>query len=153
KPSNVTFQNLGKEINSEDPDYNPFINKDETVLAFTSRRKDNLGGKKIEIDGYRSSDIYLSTSENGTWTPAKNAGRMVNTALDEQVVGLRSDALEMYMYLDHVDKFGDIYVTTRKDLETEFPKPKIFLPTVNDRFETSGCLSEDGSILFFARRE
>jgi hypothetical protein len=106
----------------------------------------------VEIDGYRSSDVYLSTSENGAWTTAKNAGRAVNSSLDEQVVGLRSDALEMYIYLDHIDKSGDIYVTNRKDLETEFPKPKIFLPGINDFFETSGCLSEDGNILFFARR-
>ncbi|MES2678452.1 MAG: hypothetical protein V4635_01145 [Bacteroidota bacterium] len=152
KPTNISFQNMGKEINSDEPDYYPFINKNETVLAFTSRRKDNVGGKKFEIDGYRSSDIYLSTSENGAWTPAKNAGRTINSSLDEQVVGLKSDALEMYIYLDHIDKSGDIYVTNRKDLETEFPKPKIFLPGINDFFETSGCLSEDGNILFFARR-
>ena len=152
-PSNVTFQNLGKEINSEEPDYYPYINREETFLAFTSRRKDNIGGKKIEVDGYRSSDIYTSTSEGGHWAMAKNAGRAINTGLDEQIVGLRSDALEMYIYLDHIDKFGDIYVSTRKDLETEFPKPRIFLPSINDYFETSGCLSEDGSILFFTRRE
>ncbi|HOZ88070.1 MAG TPA: hypothetical protein PL029_09940, partial [Bacteroidia bacterium] len=152
KPTNVSFQNMGKEINSDEPDYYPFINKDETVLAFTSRRKDNVGGKKFEIDGYRSSDVYLSTSENGAWTPAKNAGRAINSSLDEQVVGLKSDALEMYIYLDHIDKSGDIYVTNRKDRDTEFPKPKIFLPGINDFFETSGCLSEDGNILFFARR-
>jgi len=153
EPSNVTFQNLGKEVNSDEPDYYPYINRDETFLAFTSRRKDNVGGKKIEIDGYRSSDIYTSTSENGHWSMAKNAGRTINSGLDEQVVGLRSDALEMYIYLDHIDKFGDIYVSTRKDLETDFPKPRIFLPSINDNFETSGCLSEDGTILFFTRRE
>lgn len=153
KPSNITFQNLGKEINSEEPDYYPFINKDESLLAFTSRRKDNIGGKKIEVDGYRSSDIYLSTSENGHWTVAKNAGKGINSSLDEQVVGLRSDGLELYMYLDHIDKFGDVYVSSRKDREMEFAKPRIFMPNINDKFETSGSLSEDGTILFFARRE
>lgn len=152
KPANVSFQNMGKEINSDEPDYLPFINKNETVLAFTSRRKENIGGKKIEIDGYRNCDVYISTSENGVWGVAKNAGRTVNTSLDEQVVGLNSDGTEMYIYLDHIDKSGDIYVTSRKDIETDFPKPKIFLPGINDYFETSGCLSEDGNILFFARR-
>src|ERR1041384_4764411 len=29
KPANVTLQNLGKAINSEDPDYNPFIDRSE----------------------------------------------------------------------------------------------------------------------------
>jgi hypothetical protein len=153
KPANVTLQNLGKNINSDEPDYNPFINRNETYLVFTSRRKENLGGKKIEVDGYRSSDVYQSQMDQGNWGPAKNAGRGVNTNLDEQVVGLRSDGLEMYMYIDHIDKFGDIYVSTRKDETSEFVKPKIFEGPVNEKVETSGCVSEDGSPMFFARRE
>ena len=152
-PVNVTFQNLGKEINSEDPDYYPFVDAKETFLAFTSRRKDNIGGKKLEIDGYRSSDVYYSKVENGKWTKTANAGRFINGALDEQVVGLKSDGLEMYVYLDHIEKFGDLYITQRKDLSTEFPKPKICDPLINEKVETSGCLSEDGNIMIFARRE
>ncbi|MBI2721018.1 MAG: PD40 domain-containing protein [Bacteroidetes bacterium] len=149
----VSFQNLGKEINSEDPDYYPFVNGDETFLTFTSRRKDNVGGKKIEIDGYHSSDIYYSKVENGKWAKVTNAGRNINGALDEQAVGLKADGLEMYVYLDHIDKFGDIYVSKRADLASEFPKPKICDPIINEKIETSGCLNEDGTIMFFARRE
>jgi hypothetical protein len=152
-PVNVSFQNLGKDVNSEDPDYYPFVNADETFLAFTSRRKENVGGKKVEIDGYRSSDIYYSKVENGKWSKVVNGGRNMNGALDEQVVGLKSDGLEMYVYLDHIDKFGDIYISSRKDLETEFPKPKICDPIINEKVETSGCLSEDGNVMFFARRD
>ena len=154
KPSNVSFQNLGKDINSPDADYFPFIDVDENFLIFTSRRKENnIGGKKVEMDGYRSSDVFQSSLEHGNWTPAKNAGRGVNTNLDEQAVGLRSDGLEMYIYLDHIDKFGDIYISGRKDQSTEFAKPKIIDPAVNSKIETSGCLSEDGELLIFARRE
>lgn len=153
KPVNVSFQNMGKEINSEDPDYFPFINKNETILAFTSRRKDNIGGKKLEIDGYRSSDVYLSTSYGGSWMQAKNAGRTINSALDEQVVGMNSDATEIFIYLDHIDKLGDIYVASRKEVDVDFSKPKIFSESINEFFETSGCLSEDRTILFFARRQ
>lgn len=151
-PANVTLQNLGKDINSDEPDYNPFINRFETFLVFTSRRRDNIGGRKIEVDGYRSSDIYQCVMDQGNWQPAKNAGRGVNTNLDEQVVGMRSDGLEMYMYIDHIDKFGDIYVSTRKDESSEFSKPKFFEGPVNEKIETSGCVSDDGSPLFFARR-
>lgn len=154
KPVNVSFQNLGKEINSSEPDYYPFIDKDEMFLVFTSRRKENLGGKKVEMDGYRSSDIYQSTlDDNGRWQAAKNAGKNVNTNLDEQVTGLRSDGMEMYVYLDHIDKFGDIYISARKDALADFGKVKVMDPVVNSKIETSGCLSENGETFIFARRE
>lgn len=152
-PANVTFQNLGKEINSDEPDYYPFVSADETVLAFTSRRKENVGGKKVEMDGYHSSDVYYSKIENNNWTKATNAGKTINTGLDEQVVGLRPDGLELYVYLDHIDKFGDLYVSARKDVSSEFPKPRLCDPLINAKIETSGCLNEDGSIMVFARRD
>ncbi len=153
KPADVTVQNLGKQINSEEPDYTPFIDREEMFLVFTSRRKDNIGGKKVEIDGYRSSDVYQCEMENGNWSAARNAGRALNTNLDEQVVGLRSDGLEMYLYIDHIDKFGDIYVSNRRDEKSEFMKAKKLDETVNEKIETSGCMSEDGNYMFFARRQ
>jgi tetratricopeptide (TPR) repeat protein len=153
RPINVTFQNLGKEINSDDPDYYPFINEDETFLTFTSRRKDGIGGKKVELDGYHPSDIYFSKVENGKWTKATNAGKIINGMYDEQAVGLKSDGLEMYVYEDHIEKFGDLYISSRKDLSSEFMKPKLCDPIINEKVETSGCLSEDGYTMFFARKD
>jgi hypothetical protein len=112
-----------------------------------------MGGKKPEVDGYRSSDVYMSQVENGQWTPAKNLGRMVNSNLDEQVVGLKPDGMEMYLYLDHIDQYGDLYVSTRKEGSPDFSKPRIYDPSINEKIETSGCVSEDGEVMIFARRE
>lgn len=151
-PVNVSFTNLGKDINSEDPDYYPFVSADETFMAFTSRRKENIGGKKVEIDGYHSSDIYYAKLENGKWTKAVNPGNVMNTNLDEQVVGLKSDATEMVVYLDHIDKFGDLYLSTRKP-GSDFQKPKILGPEINAKIETSGSFGPDGNVIVFARRE
>jgi hypothetical protein len=152
-PSKVTFQNLGSNINSDEPDYNPFADKDENFLMFTSRRKDNIGGKKLEVDGYRNSDIYQCVTENGTWSIAKNAGRGINGSLDEQITGMRADGMEVYMYVDHIDRVGDIYYAARKDGGiTEFTKPKPFDDNVNDEFETSGCVTPAGDVIFFGRK-
>ncbi|MBK6833947.1 MAG: PD40 domain-containing protein [Bacteroidetes bacterium] len=38
-PVNVTYTNLGPEVNSEFPDYFPFVTADEQTLYYTSRRK------------------------------------------------------------------------------------------------------------------
>lgn len=151
-PANVQFQNLGPKINSPEPDYFPFVDRDETNLIFTTRRKDNFGGKKAEVDGYRSSDIYLSTVVDGEWTNVKNLGRTVNSNLDEHSIGLRPDGLEMYVYMDHIESYGNIYVSKRPDLQTDFTKPKIVDGKVNEKLETAGCMTDDGNVIFFTRR-
>lgn len=152
-PVNITFTNLGKDINSEDPDYYPFVNAEETFLVFTSRRKDNIGGKKIEVDGYRSSDIYYSKLENGKWVKAINPGNKLNTTLDEQCVWLKPDGSEMMIYLDHIDKFGDLYLSTKKPGSDEFPKGKPLLEQVNAKIEISGSYGPNGDVIVFTRKE
>lgn len=162
KPINVTFQNLGPEINSDEPDYYPFVNNTETFLAFTSRRKDNIGGKKVEMDGYRASDIYFTRIDNGNgkWLKPANAGKILNTAFDEQVVGLSKDANELVVYIDHVDKYGDLYFSERKkdfkptdEINYGFQKMKAVDPIINAKIETSGSYSDDGQTFFFTRRD
>ena len=43
KPVNVSFENMGKEINTKFADYYPFVSADERNLFFTSRRDQNTG--------------------------------------------------------------------------------------------------------------
>ncbi len=152
-PSNVTLQNLGPEINSDEPDYYPFVSGDETFLVFTSRRKENIGGKKIEMDGLRNSDIYFSKVDNGKWLKAENAGKPLNTQLDEQVVGLRPDGNELVIYIDHIDKFGDLYITSRKSKDEVFPKMKAVDPIINKEVEITGSYCGPSDIFVFSRRE
>ncbi len=151
-PVNISFTNMGKEINSDEPDYYPFVSGDETFMAFTSRRKDNIGGKKVEVDGYHPSDIYFSKLENGKWTKALNAGAILNSPLDEEVVGMKTDGSELMVYIDHIDKFGDLYLSTRK-ANGEFQKGKPLPAEVNTKVETSGSFGPDGNVIVFARRK
>lgn len=152
-PQPVSFMNLGPEINGPEPDYYPFVDKDESVMVFTSRRKENIGGRKPEVDGYRSSDIYQSVLREGKWQPAENAGRAVNSGLDEICVGLSSSGLDLYLYMDHVDYYGDVYTSKRLDVSSPFLKPKLVDGTVSSGIETAACFSEDGTVIFFVRRD
>lgn len=144
-PLNVTFENLGKEINSEFPDYYPLVTADESALIFTARRKENVGGQ-IEADGYYSSDIYISKSNNGAWGKPKNIGTMINTSFDEQAVGLSSDGKTMLVYLDHIDSLGNIYISENKK---SFQRLEKLSENINSDFEISGSISSDKNILFF----
>ncbi len=148
-PISVTFQNLGREINSEYPDYYPFVPANESFVVFTSRRKDNIGGQ-VEVDGYYSSDIYISLPVNDVWTKPKNMTGTVNTLYDEQAVGLTPDGQTMLMYIDHIDSLGNIYSSMNK--AGVFQRMKKLNSNVNSDFETAGSITPDGNIIFFTSK-
>lgn len=149
-PVNVSFTNLGKELNSEFADYYPFVTQDENFLAFTTRRKGQTAGK-VEADGYYASDVYTSKLENGKWLKAENIGTKINSPLDEQVVGMKPDGSEILIYIDHIDKFGDIYSTIKKN--GAFVKYLPFPENINKKTEHSASISADGNSLFIVRAE
>lgn len=146
-PANITFENAGREINSEYPDYYPLVDKDESLLVFTTRRKENVGAR-LEFDGYYPSDIYSATVKNGKWEKAKDIGRMVNTVYDEQAVGMSSDGKNIVVYIDHIDSLGNIYQT--ENIKGSYKKIKKLDENVNKGFERSGSFAPNGEIIFFA---
>jgi len=148
-PKRVDFENLGKDINSEFPDYYPFVSENENVLVYTSRRKDNLGGK-VEVDGYFSSDIWISKKLDGKWQKPVNLGGPINTRYDEQAVSLSPDGTSMIVYVDRIDSLGNIYEA--KEKEKAFKKMVKLSPNVNSDFETSGSISPYGNTIFFASK-
>ncbi len=154
-PVNVSFTNIGKEINTEFPEYYPFVNEDETFLVFTSRRKNNIGGGKIEADGYRPSDVWMSNVKNNTWDKPVSIGRDINTRFDEMCVFLSSDGNSVLVYMDKGgDKFGDIYISSKNN-RRQFGKPKLLPKIVNDpdKIELSACFNRDSSTIFFVRKD
>jgi tetratricopeptide (TPR) repeat protein len=146
-PVNVTFENIGKLVNSPYPDYYPLVNQDETILIFTTRRPGGAA-QRPELDGYYSSDIYWSHAINGVWQKAKSVGTQINTADDEEAVGINPTANELVIYLDHIDEYGDLYYSQRKG--NTFSPPIKYNEAINAGFETSGSDSPDGEVLFFA---
>jgi len=154
-PVNVIFTNIGKEINTEFPEYYPFVDENETILAFTSRRKTNVGGGRAEADGYRSSDVWISTVKNNVWDKPMSAGKEINTKFDEMCVFLNPEGNAMLVYVDRGgEKFGDLYLST-KDKKSQFGKLKPLPEIINDpdKIELSGCFNRDSSIFFFVRKD
>lgn len=146
-PINVTFNNLGKEINSEFPDYYPVVSGDESVLLFTSRKTGNIGNQ-VEVDGYYSSDIYISVVKDGAWQKAKNLGPPVNTRLDEQAVSISNDGKKMIVYIDHIDSLGNLYVSEKRG--NSFGRLLKLNNNVNEGLETAGSITTEEDLIFFA---
>lgn len=157
QPVNVSFTNVGKDINTEFPEYYPFVDENESILIFTSRRKSNMGGNKTESDGYRSSDIWISTVKNNNWDKPVSAGKDINTIYDEMCTFLNPEGTAMLVYVDRGgEKFGDLYLSSKnKNNKNQFGKLKPLPEIINDpdKIELSGCFNRDSTIFFFVRKD
>jgi tetratricopeptide (TPR) repeat protein len=146
-PLQVTFHNLGKHINSEYADYYPFCPSDESYVAFTTRRKSP--GAVLEYDGLYSSDIFITEDINGEFQKAKSIGTMINTAENEECVGLTPNGKSMFIYIDHTEAVGDLYIS-HKD-KKGFGATEPFSININSKYlESSGSTNENEDILVFA---
>lgn len=151
-PVNVTFQNLGKLINTNFPDYYPFVVEEEGIMYYTSRRNTNTGNI-LTWQGYYSSDIYFSKVTNGEWTKAKNIGPAINTQEDEQCVHVSADGKTMLVYKDDaINKIsGDLFIT-KIGKTKKFDKPEnIGMPVNSEKSnELEGYLYIDEQTIIIA---
>jgi tetratricopeptide (TPR) repeat protein len=147
-PIDVKIENLGKTINSEFPDYNPYISKKGNQLIYTTRRKSGTA-KRVEFDGYYASDIMQATKVDSNFNDAVTLTDYINSNYDEMAVGLSNDGNALYVYLDHIEDYGDIYESIRKD--GQFQKGEKLLKTINSNsIEAAASISDDGQTLFFS---
>ena len=147
-PEDVEIINLGSDINSKFYDYAPVVDADETIMIFTSRRKEGNLNEDVSDDNIPFEDIFISKKVNGNWDYPDNIGNVVNTMYNESNVGLSKDGKELYIYRD--DNMGDIYVSVI-DENGEWSYSEPLGKHINTDFsETSVTLSPDGNTMFFA---
>ncbi|MBI3502647.1 MAG: OmpA family protein [Bacteroidetes bacterium] len=159
KPAKVIIENVGKEINSPNPDYGAVISADESVLMFTSRRENTTGGGIDMFDQMYFEDIYISTNAGqGTgdkgqvkWTEAKNMGAPINSAnRHDASLALSADGQKLFIYLDDMNNgSGNIYECDLKG--NEWGKPYKMSSSINTKYhENAASLSADGNTFYFA---
>lgn len=151
KPINVSFQNLGKEVNTKAPDYYPFVTADEGTLYFTTQRSSTIG--KIENDyGYFTSDIFVSKVEKGEWTRGKNAGALINTDEDEQCVYVTPSGKTIVIYMNHEMENDELFIASISGKKKTMPEPTVLGGPVNKKayFDLEACITEDEDMLIIA---
>lgn len=147
-PVNVTFENLGKEVNSKYADFYPFITQSQGTLYFSSRREENPL-KSINSQGYFTSDIYVSEAKDGHWTKPKNMGPVVNSEANEQCVYVMPNGKKMIIFQDNENVTGDIYTVPIPKL-LQMP-PVVLAQPVNTEFrEFEGTMTEDENTLIIS---
>ncbi|MEM9022708.1 MAG: tetratricopeptide repeat protein, partial [Bacteroidota bacterium] len=63
----VVIMNLGEGVNTNYPEYIPVVDRADSVLLYTSRRKTNTGGKIDRDDQQYYEDMYVSYSDQGNY--------------------------------------------------------------------------------------
>ncbi len=147
-PINLKIEKLNSTINSENEEYVPVINADETELFFTSRRSNTTGGSIAPGLNDYYEDIYTSTKKNGKWTQATNIGKPVNSEHHDATVGLSLDGQKLFLYRDNEQGIGNILITERNGETWTTPK-ELPYPINSKHQETSACYSPDGQTIYF----
>ncbi|MGL4599554.1 MAG: tetratricopeptide repeat protein, partial [Bacteroidia bacterium] len=152
-PLNVSFQPLGNAINSQYPDYYPFVPGDESFLVFTTKRPD--GGALRQKDGSYFSSVWLSRVKDGGYQKAQNIGAPVaNADGNVEIIGLSGNGKYMILYYENPDmsKAGDLYLAAYDDAKGNYRTPEKVDATISSsrNYEIAASISNDGNTLYFA---
>jgi hypothetical protein len=145
-PVNVSFENLGKNVNSPFADYYPFITKNEGLLYFNSRRDGDMSA-----DGRFYADVYTSVTTKGAFTKAKALPKYINTKEgNEEIVGLSPDGNELIFMYDNNVSSGDLQLGTYT--KGEYTQPTALpTPNINSKAnEIAASITTNDDILYFA---
>lgn len=154
-PRDVSIRNIGETINSEASEYVPVISSDESILIFTYRGENSVGGRKNwdgESDPYGvyHEDIHMAEKgPEGDWLPPEPIEKL-NSEEHDANIALSPDGQRLFIYHYSPESSGDIYVSRRKGdewSEAEKLKGEVNQP---DSWEGSVSVSSDGQTIYFS---
>lgn len=146
-PIDATFTHLGELVNSAEPDYNPYVTADESLLYFSSRRP--TSGAEREYDGFYPANIYVSELTDGAFGEAKALKGNVNSKFDDVLVGMAHDGSELIIYYDDVDFYGDLFTAAKSGRSFARKSEMTGINNTND-METAATYSPDRNTIIFA---
>lgn len=152
-PTGATINNIGDVLNTESDEYVPVISADESVMIYTYRGQQSVGGLQNEFrqpDKYGTyfEDIFSSYKLEGKWmkpVPITN----INTNAHDAAIGLSPDGNYLFVYRDNGDDHGDIYMSN--SINGTWSEPKKLNGEVNSySWEGSCSMTADGKYLYFS---
>ena len=104
---NVTFVNLGSNINSIKADYHPFLSENEKTLFFTTNRKYISDFQEFTNDVYSSHITFW-----GKWASARPLSNKINTPDENEVItGMARDGEMIFIKPDNYVAYNDVCVS------------------------------------------
>lgn len=140
-----TVESLGKNINTEYPEYSPLITLNETNLFFTSRRPYNEK-KTNQTDGFY--EKIFESENRGGWKKPNLLPKPVNAKKKENSasVSLSFDGKTVYLYSE--ENNGNLQYSDYNN--GKWSKPKDLPEPINSEFvESHISVSADGKTAYF----
>jgi tetratricopeptide (TPR) repeat protein len=148
-PVDVTFQNMGGNINSEYNDYYPFVTSNEAFVVYNTKRPEK-SAERMQNGEYPNS-IYISRVVNGEYMKASPIGAPINSGNSGmEVIGLSESGNYILLYMPEGAGKGNIYISTLNQVG-EYEKPEKLDAKINSGGdEIAASISADGTTLYFA---
>lgn len=150
-PVDVTFENLGEDVNSEYNELHPYVTDNEDFVMMTTDQKGTRGG--IEAgDGYFR-DVYIAKhrKRRDGYKGARSMPGSFNTEFTEEVAGGSPNG-EYFVYTsDEQFNTYNLMLSYKEPRKRSYPRPEI-MEGINGRNtnEVSATLTNDGSLIIFA---
>ncbi len=151
-PPKGVLLNMGPRINSDAPDYAPYMHPSGATLIFTSRR--DTWGDIIGPDYVQNEDLYYTqTSIYGTgWEPATKFNDQINSRYNEGSACLDSSGTRLYFTRCNDPKgYGQCDLYSAEFTNGQWTNVTNLGTNVNsDAWDSHPSLSPDGRTLYFA---
>lgn len=146
-PLIVGFENLGKNVNSNAPDFLPFVNPDESNLYFSTKR-DGVVGNLGSSEGFKTADIYYVKHKRNNYSRARSVGSP-NTFGNEFTAGNSENGDYLLYTVNNDDVYYDLFVSELGRRSYMKAEP-INHDELTKSAEQGGSLTADGQKLYFS---
>ncbi len=147
-PRNYIIKNAGPEINSEWDDFAPVVTRDNSFMAFTTRRQIGNSNADVFDDMLYYEDVFYTKKLNNKWISSRNIGTPVNTKLHSSNLAISADGKQLYLFRDQ--NGGDIFLSNMR-MDGTWSNPEALSKNINSPyFENSISISPDGNTLYFS---
>lgn len=153
-PVNVIIDNLGKDVNSEYPEYSPVFAPYDSIVFFTSRRPNTTGGRRnYKVSNEYFEDIYYTSALNGKWQAPAQMPKPVNSRWNDASVAVHPQGKGIIIYRGHKGN-GDLFISFKKiknNGKEVWTRPKKVINKINKNKyrESSLTFNHDSSIVYF----
>jgi outer membrane protein OmpA-like peptidoglycan-associated protein len=150
-PPKGVMLNMGPKVNSDRPDYAPFMHPSDSVLIFTSRRDEEIVIDNIHE--HKNEDLYFVEKGfvDGTWTYASRFTSEINSEYNEGSATLSRDGRTLFFTrCDAPNGIGSCDLYIAEFVGGGWTNIRNLGPNVNsDAWDSHPNITPDGNTLIF----